>query len=272
MRILVIDHPASVSVARLVALANEAEQVGIVGLENEFSVGADGWVKIAPYGESIKERTVRNGLSTKHEIYLQRLDKPAAEAMVRKFKSLWGKVKRFVTGVPIYKRHPDLASVTPGVVTEALANDKSAYGMFADLEARDDGFYGRPVMSQAGKVAIENEGLKFLSPFWWALPVGTTQNGYPIVSPIELISAGLTDRPNIPGGEALANERQREQHKTMKEKLIKLFGLFGISLANESTDEQIDSAIKQLETKAGSVKALENEKQTLTQTKTGAGQ
>jgi Mu-like prophage I protein len=269
--ILLIDDTESSGIARLVALANEApEQVGIVGLDNEFSLGADGWVKIAPYGDSIKERTVRKGLSLKQETFVQRLDKAAAEAMVQKFNSAWSKLKRFVVGVPIFKRHPDLSTVTPGVVSEALANDKTEYGQFADLQAREDGFYGKPVITAAGRVAIENEGLKFLSPFWWAQAVGKTQNGFPIVSPIELISAGLTDRPNIPGGEALANERRAMQHKQMKDKLIKLLGFFGIALANEATDEQIDGAIKQAEAAAGKVTALENEKTTLTRSKTDA--
>jgi hypothetical protein len=245
------------------------EQVGIVGLENEFSVGADGWVKIAPYGDSIKERQVRHDTGTRTEIYLQRLDKPAAYAMVRKFNSLLGKLKRFVVGVPIYKRHPDLTKITPNAVATSLANDASEYGMFAALEAREDGFYGQPVITPAGKIAIENEGLKFLSPHWWALPIGKTSNGYPIMSPIELISAGLTDRPNIPGGEALANERQRKE-ETMKQKLISLMALFGIALANDASDEKIEEGLKQLETKAKEATGLANEKTTLTTAKTEA--
>lgn len=254
-----------------VALANESERVEIIGLDNEFNLGADGWVKIAPYGESVKERTVRTPSGgTQHEIYVQRLDKPSAEAMVKNFNSLLGKLKRFVVGVPIYKRHPDLQAITPNAVSAALANDKSEYGMFAALEAREDGFYGQPVITPAGRVAIENEGLKFLSPHWWAMQVGKTRNGYPIVSPFELISAGLTDRPNIPGGEALANERRAQDEKIMKQNIIRLLALFGIALANDASDEKIEEGLKQLETKARDLTALANEKETLTQSKTTA--
>lgn len=245
-----------------IALANEDERDGLIGLENEFAVGTDGWVRIAPYGESIKERMFRHKDGREEQqTFVQQLDRAAAEEMVRKFNSPWGKLKRFVRGLPIYKRHPDLQEHAPGTISHALANDKTACGMFAELEAREDGFYGKPVVSESGQTAIENEGLKWLSPFWWAKPAGKTRNGTPIMRPTELISAGLTDRPNIQGGEALANQREREHMN--KQKLLAALGKLGIALANEATDEQIETAIAGLVPKTN-VTALENEKQTLT--------
>src|SRR5688572_26042168 len=100
--------PAPHDCIEVIALANEGGEIEAIGLENEFSVGADGWVKIAPYGEHLKERTVRDARlgGERREVFLQRLDRVAAQVMVDKFNSFWGKLKRFVQGVPIYKRHP----------------------------------------------------------------------------------------------------------------------------------------------------------------------
>jgi phage I-like protein len=241
---------------------------GLIGLENEFQVGADGWVRIAPYGESIKERIFRHQDGREEQqTFVQQLDRTAAEEMVRKFTSPWGRLKRFVRGLPIYKRHPDLQDHAPGtVIANALANDKTPCGMFAQLEARDDGFYGKPVVTEAGQLAIENEGLKWLSPFWWVKLAGETSNGTPITRPTELISAGLTDRPNIQGGQALANQREKEHMN--KQKLLAALSKVGLALANEATDEQIETAIAGLVPKT--VTALENDKTTLTQAKSTA--
>lgn len=243
----------------IVALANEGEQVE--GLANEFNIGSDGWVRIAPYGDHLKERIVLEAGQRRQEAFVQRLDKPAAEEMVRRFKSLWGRAKRFVLGLPIFKHHPDLNDHSPQTVA-GLANDKREYGMFSDLEAREDGLYGRPVMSKAGQEAIENEKLKYLSPFWWAKAVGETANKIKVVSPFELISAGLTDRPNISGGEALANAKEKEREKMMNAKLHAALVAAGVvALANDATDDQIIQAVEGLGKRAGTAEAaLANEK------------
>jgi len=234
-----------------------ADNTLATGLANEYSVGADGWVRIAPYGDHVKERTIRDTIGTRQETLLQRLDRASAQAMVDKFHSFLGRIKRFIVGVPIFRRHPDLAEHAPDTVA-AMSNDTNTYGMFAALEAREDGFYGRPVVSKDGQAAIEHEGLKYLSPFWWVKRIGEN-NGVPIVSPTELISAGLTNSPNIPGGEALANAKDKIMNQTT---LIALLAKFGIALANEATDDQISAEITKLGQKAQAAAALENEKTT----------
>lgn len=268
---------------RGIALANEdapgGEAEEVVGLENEFSLGSDGWLKIAPYGRSVKERMARGRDGrAEHQTFEQVLDKPAAEEMCRKFNSLWGRVKRFVVGVPIYRNHPDLTKRSPETIvpTVGLANSASPCGMFAALEAREDGFYGRPIVSEEGRQAIERDGLKWISPFWFCNTVGE-KNGIKIVKPFELISAGLVRFPNIPGGEALANSRTLttdgtdnadNENKIMnKDKLVAALAKLGIvALANDA-DEKIIAAIEAVGPKLAGVTALENEKSTLTTAK-----
>jgi len=246
---------------QVVALANEDSAQTELAIENDLTIGPDGWVKIAPFGDFIKERTVRldNG-QTEQQAFIQRLDKEAAQRMVDKFNSVAGRIKRFVQGVPIFKQHPDLGTHSPEVLSNGADQDKNTYGVFGDLEVRGDGFYGRPILTDAGRVAVENEGLKFLSPFWRGRVVGETPNKFKIFSPDVLLSAGLTKYPNIKGGETLANATD---HKIMREKLIALLATFGIALANAAKDDEVETAIKQLGEKAKSADALANEKQTL---------
>ncbi len=203
------------------AMANEGE-IALVGLGNEIDLTTgDGWALIAPYGQH------------PHADGLQIFERDDADHIVRHFKSLWGRIKRVVTGIPLYKGHPD---------HPAFANvhkDKREYGQWADLEARDDGLWGRPVVSAAGADLIEG-GLKYLSPNWRALPV--LANGKPTWRPRILDSVGLTDRPNIPG-RSLTNS---QPESTMnKELILALLAALGRPLANAATatDEQINAAL-----------------------------
>jgi hypothetical protein len=254
---------------KLIALANE-DRENLVGLANEFAVGEDGWVRIAPYGDSIKERETRQpDGSVRAERFVQRFTPEAGAEMARRGNSLWGKIRRFRVGVPIYRRHPDLAKHSPNTVQAAPSGPQAEHGVFADLDARADGLYGRPVLTAAGQHAIENEGMKYLSPFWWTKKLGE-ENGATIVEPVELISAGLTDRPNIAGGEALANQKDSEtkkQEESMKKRLIELLGLLGVALANEADEAAVEAgvaaAMEKAKASADAATALANEKTAL---------
>jgi phage I-like protein len=233
-------------------------------------------VRLAPWGDSIKERVVRRADgSQEQQTFIQRLDQAAGAAMANEFGSLAGKVRRWLFGVPVYRRHPDLADHSPGVVTDNQASDRSQHGMITGLEARADGLYGRVALNSAGQAAVENDKLKYLSPFWWCR-VGGQQGSATVVTPARLISAGLTDRPNITGGEALANQQggagatPEPQINMERKKLIELLKQFSVTLANEATDEQIGQAIEGLGKRAGLVTGLENERGTLATAKTTA--
>lgn len=237
-------------------LGNEAEidGVAIVGLGNEIATATgDGWARV-PYGE------------WPHEQGLQRFSRAEAEEMVGYFRNTWNRIKRAVTGLPIYRGHPDWPDVLRRQ-RAALANeadrraldlritemetrwpDKREYGSIADMEAREDAFYLKPVLTPAGAALVNEHGLKFFSPHWLAKTLGQL-NGKPIYGPAFLLSIGLTDRPNI-GGTSLVNSAPvqgahvtTKQKTTMPQWLIELLGL-----ANEAPENQ--------ESKAKSVIAL----------------
>jgi len=218
----------------LCSLANEAQPpdtTPLIGLGNEFPAAtADGWALISRYGD------------WPHTEGVQRVTRSCAEEMTRRFKSIRGRIKRAITGLPIYNGHPD---------HPAFANthtDKTEYGQFSDLEARDDGLWGRPVLSAAGAAIVES-GKKFLSPHWRARLVNTI-NGIRVFEPCILDSVGLTATPNIPGP-SLANAKPRELEAPAplsamnKTKIIALLAKLGLTVAADSNDEQLNQALDQ---------------------------
>ncbi|QYM80280.1 phage protease [Horticoccus luteus] len=230
----------------LAALANEAPFAGepMVGLGNEIAAtDGDGWARI-PYGEH------------EHELGIQRFGRAQAEEMVSYFKNTWNRLKRALSGLPIYKGHPDLADVLRKQRT-ALANeaqraaldrkiaelerqypDKREYGTIADMEARDDGLYIKPVLGPAG-VALVNEGRDRFSPHWLGKILGE-ERGRTVYGPAMFLSIGLTDRPNI-AGTSLVNTKPATMNKTL---LIQLLAALGRTpLANEATDDQFNAEL-----------------------------
>jgi hypothetical protein len=186
-------------------LANNASS-GCVLANLDLSVDHEGWTVI-PFG------------SWPHSRGLQIFGKAEAENIVSAFKSTWSKLKRAVTGLPVYKGHPDV----PEFADEFP--DRTEYGQVADMEVRPDGLAIKQVLSQAGAELVKS-GWKFISPFWDAKPAGT-QSGVTRWFPTKIFSIGLVKKPNIPN-KSLANQ---EPDLMNKADLIKLFGL-----AAEATD------------------------------------
>lgn len=212
------------------SLANESEALvsdtEFVGMGNEIAIGDDGMALI-PYG------------SWPHVDGMQRFGKAEAEQMVGYFKNVWNQMKRAVTGLPIFKGHPDL----PGMANEYP--DKTEYGQISDMQARDDGLALKLVLGSSG-AALVKRGLKYISPHWLANQVGRQPNGKPIFAPVFMKSVGLTDHPNIPGKSLLntASAGSQQQHQsttTMPDWLKKLLGL-----ANEATEDQVKSKVSDL--------------------------
>lgn len=235
-----------------VSLANEADsEAQLLGVANELDLAAgDGWAQIAPYG------------TWPHTEGLQIFERADAEQIVSRFKSVWGRIKRAVVGLPLYKGHPD---------HKAFANthtDKTQYGQWSDLEARDDGLWGRPVISAAGADLIEG-GLRYLSPNWRAAMTGLA-NGRPVYRPRILDSVGLTACPNIPG-HSLTNETQNPetgtQNRTTIVDLQKLITL--LALANTATEADVAAAITALAARPETA-ALANEQSARTAAETKA--
>ncbi|HEY0966939.1 MAG TPA: phage protease [Opitutaceae bacterium] len=203
-------------------LANEGLE-DLTGIANESELQtADGWAQIAPYGRWPNSRG------------LQVFEKADAEEIVRNFKSLWGQLKRLVVGIPTFAGHPDHPDFAN------IYKDKTEYGQWADLQARDDGLWGRPVFSTSGADLIQG-GLKYPSPNWGCIKV--VEGGSTVFRPRLLRSVGLTRRPNLPT-HSLANAKP-ETDPAMKAQLIALLAALGRPLANEAsaTDEQITEAL-----------------------------
>ena len=126
-----------------------------------------------------------------HARGFQQVDAIALAALVKNFNSFIARLGRRFAGIPFYIGHPDVSGY------ENIFPDRKAYGWIMELEAREDGLYGRPKWSKAGHELIENGHYKFLSPYWEAANVGS-KDGKPLLRPTHLISVGLTNDPNIP--------------------------------------------------------------------------
>jgi hypothetical protein len=145
----------------------------------EFRLEQGEYIQLSPIGVFPHGRGIQN------------VDRPALETLVKNFKSFFARLGRRFTGVPFYVGHPDVRGY------ENIYTDRKAYGWIMDVEAREDGLYGRPKWSRAGRELIANGHFKFLSPYWLAEAVGTRE-GKSVFRPTELISVGLTNEPNLP--------------------------------------------------------------------------
>lgn len=226
------------------------EGVELAGLANELVVQPDGWAMLSPYGD-FPNTAWRKSLTGQIERIegIQRVTKESAQEMVNEFNSWLGKAQRFVRGRRLYVGHPD---VVP------MANqypDKTSKGVFTDLEAREDGFYGRLVLTDEGADLVEGKKYVALSPYWSANEMAQ-EDGKSIFSPAIFRSAGLTNRPNLP-----VRHLMNEQNNTMdKTKIIAWLVSQGVQIANEATDEQVFTALTTLgETIKGQKTALANE-------------
>jgi hypothetical protein len=185
-------------------------------------VGGD-WELIAPYGD----------FPTADRKRVQRFGKPQAEAMVATFNSVWHRLGTLFRGVPIFHGHPD---VDPKTWT-----DDRRLGKVTEIEAREDGLYGRPEWNALGADNAREGWWLYPSPAWLH-PVTTAK----VVEPDELLSIGLVNTPNIPGSQPWANSAEMEDEEEeistediMKDKLIALLGL-----EPTATDDEIMAALE----------------------------
>lgn len=251
-----------------------------VGIENEWAPDSTGWVRLARYGEHPKVRLVQEGSGLRRETWIQVLDRPGSERLAASFNGLFGTLQRAFKSAPVYVGHPDLAKHAPE--SGAALGNMTPVGAVGRLEARDDGLYAQLNLFDEGQAAVANEGMKKLSPLWIVETMGTPTAGDPIrCRPVRLISVALTDRPNLSGGEALANHERTPEGLTskpgtgalsapcdgsptditMKHLLIGLLAAQGITLANEATDDAVFARINErLRALADQGTTLANEK------------
>ena len=225
------------------ANSNGAETAELVSFTNDLAIGDDGWAQLAPFGDFPGRAMLRQGNGEIQTFdAIQRLDRVAAEGMTVKFKSPWNRVKRFITGCHIYAGHPDVP---------AFANDypdKSPKGMIVDLAVREDGLYCKPVFTNEGSELVEAKKYRAFSGYWSAERVGE-DGGRVVFRPDFLKSAGLTNQPNLLVH--LMNEQRTAEGEApaVWRKIVPWLAWHGITLANEASEEQIESALAQMDTK-----------------------
>lgn len=230
--------------SRFTRLANETVtniREAIIGIANEATI-KDEWIHLAPKGRF------------PHARGLQVFDDIAMEKMANEFNSVAGRLQRMFAGRPLYVGHPDVPEVADQFP------DKKAYAWFEKLEVRTDGLWGKPKMSAPGAELIANGHYKFVSPYVDAVEIGM-ENGKRLLRPVQLISVGLTNNPNLPV-QPLANEKD-----TIMERALLIAAL---GLAATATDGEITTSIANLRTEAGRATGLSNEKVTLQNEKTTA--
>lgn len=254
------------------ALPNNAVELG---LANEGVIDADGWCLIGPFGEWPKTRQYREAGQVKEQKFIQILDNAAADKMVADFNGIVGKIKRWVSAVPVLKGHGDLNEVDPA----ALANDTSKIklGTVDQLRKGPRGLEAHFALDNDGQAAVAS-GRKYPSGLWYVLPNGQRGDAT-LCQPFKLISVALTLHPNISGVESLANSggsatsHDSEQKPNTNTEPMKLLAGWllaqGIALANAEnpTETQLLEGFQRLHTtSAQSLTALGNEKSTLSGT------
>ncbi len=230
--------------ASLERAANEAETpvnpVRVIGAANDVAaiapaagdaIGhADHWFQVSPFGRF------------PHRVGMQVFDRQAADAIVSLFHSAKDRLARLWRGLPIFIGHPDLDPKT--------YPDQRKYGSVQRLEVRADGLYAQAKWSRAGREIVNDEHFDFPSPLWNMEPVPREAGAF---RPVELISVGLTNRPNIANKPVGANTEALDPDEIdpmKREDLITKLGLRPAEGADSVTDEQIDSAITRLRTTA----------------------
>jgi hypothetical protein len=229
------------------AVTNEVPREGDISNAADApidDVTEDRWVKIAPFGTYPGSKPDRP----------QHFHEEEANAMVREFSSLRGKLGRLFRGVPIYIGHPDKH---PQIYT-----DHRRLGRFTDLQVRPDGLYGEAEWNSLGEENLKEGYWVFPSPRWDA------PEGRPEFRPDRLISVGLTNMPRIAASEPVTNsilddETQTDTTTEMDRKL--LTDKLGLDVT--ATDEEILAKIALLMSEDETAKATLTDKVTQMETK-----
>jgi hypothetical protein len=241
----------------------------IIIIVNDLEIGDDGWAQVAPLGDFpgvalIADASAPNGWRKVGAI--QRIDTEAVNALVSEFQEGRKGLKRFLTGRPIFHGHPDVAAIS------GKYPDKTAKGVIADLVGRDRGLYALPVFNAEGMGLVESKKARAFSARFAMEdePIGTTADGKQIYRPKAFLSVGLTNQPNLPvqfmneEEEAMTdNQNQTEGNTMKKEKIIAWLTKRGVTIANDATDEQLESAMEGVGANADKSTTFANDKATL---------
>ncbi|MCS6274525.1 MAG: hypothetical protein H2169_09300 [Opitutus sp.] len=188
-----------------------------------FTLPADGWVHLAPYGEQPAPMQLPGG---REVAIVQVLDRAAADGLAARF------------------RESAAAVNFPGLLVDfdhfSHDTDKStrAAGWIEEVAARDDGLWGRVKFSASGKAALEGGDYRLFSPVLGFAPGNYTPGAR--VTPVALLRGALTNDPRLKGMVPISNRLSPESSHTMDYKAALLTQL---GLPPDSTDEAIQAAI-----------------------------
>lgn len=166
----------------------------------------------------------------RHAAGLQRFGPEEGRALAENFAAAHGRTlldRLRGAGVPVYIGHPDLPA------RRAEFPDQRAYGWLSAVTPENDGVRLAVKWSRAGRELIEEGAYRYHSPLWAA------QRDSGVLRPVELISIGLTNQPNIPVP-PIANESEPEPITT--DTMQKLNAL--LSLADDAGEDDILAAVQ----------------------------
>lgn len=136
--------------------------------------------------------------------------------------------------------------------------DKSseAFGWLTEVEARENGLWGKVEWTDLGDKAIQNRRYRFLSPVW--LPRDLENLGNDRVRPTRLDSIGLTNSPNLKGMVPLRNRDDASasaegQTNKGKESMKAIAGKLGLTA--EASEDAIVEQITKLQNRVTSAEA-----------------
>ncbi len=123
--------------SRARSLSNDAGAATIIFSNADLTVDEQGWTLI-PYG------------MWQHAMGWQKFGKEEATAICNAFSSWMGKIRRAITGLPVFKGHPDQPELA------AEFPDASEYGQVAEMQARENGLAIKQVLSNAGAELVKS--------------------------------------------------------------------------------------------------------------------
>lgn len=240
----------------------------VLTLNRAFSASEDGWAMLAPYG---RHPGALHAPGKGREKIVQVFTPEVADGIVTVFNRRAAEEGEGFAGLLVDREHQSYLD----------NGDTLALAWIKNVEARDDGLWGRLDYTDEGKrLVLNGKAYKFLSPVF-DVQTGSAPGE---VVPVALADATFTNKPNLRGLKPVVNrasdsqgvetettattvaesgDKNMEQYKAM---LLKLLGLpddasdEAIATAAAEMPEKVQNTEKELETVQNRLQALETEK------------
>ena len=217
----------------------------LVGVANEFQVGAEAGRLWMPFGKYPRRVTIKG---KGHRDVFQVWDREGAEAVSAKIANA---VAAGDPGLPVYNGHPDVPELA------AKYPDKGAVGWLVSMEIANDGATAMVEWNDAPP----GKRFRWFSPYWDVALDSKTDDGTSVTAYVyNMDSIGLTNTPAIHSfrlpNEApeidLKEETNTERKSTTvnREQLIALLGL-----PSDADDAAVEAAVKALVQRAADAEA-----------------